>query len=69
MLDIEIISQPWGEMLPLARQFERSAYAAAYLALAERLGEPLITADQRLYQAVHAHLDWVLWIEDYPLGE
>ena len=38
-LDIEIISQPWGEMLPLARQFERSAYDAAYLTLAERLGE------------------------------
>jgi predicted nucleic acid-binding protein len=67
MLDIEIISQSWGEMLPLARQFERSAYDAAYLTLAERLGEPLITADERLYHSVHAALDWVLWIADYPL--
>jgi predicted nucleic acid-binding protein len=65
MLDIEIISQSWGEMLPLARQFERSAYDAAYLTLAERLGEPLITGDERLYNAVHAHLDWVLWIGNY----
>jgi len=64
-LDIEIISQSWGEMLPLARQFERSVYDAAYLTLAEHLGEPLITGDLRLYNAVHAHLDWVLWIEDY----
>jgi predicted nucleic acid-binding protein len=64
-LDIEIISQSLGEILPLARQFERSAYDAAYLTLAERLGEPLITGDLRLYNAVHAHLDWVLWIGDY----
>jgi predicted nucleic acid-binding protein len=68
-LDIEIDSQSWGEMLPLARQLERSAYDAAYLTLAERLGEPLITGDERLYNAVHAHLDWVLWIEDYPVEE
>ena len=68
-LDIEIDSQSWGEMLPLARQLERSAYDAAYLTLAERLGEPMITADERLYNAVHAHLDWVLWIEDYPVEE
>jgi predicted nucleic acid-binding protein len=65
-LDIELIQPSWGEMLTLARQFERSAYDAAYLALAQRLGEPLITADLRLYNAVHPHLDWVLWIGDYP---
>ena len=64
-LDIEIISQPWGEMLPLARQFERSAYDAAYLTLAERLGEQLITGDLRLYNAVHPALNWVVWIGDY----
>ena len=68
-LDIELVAQPWGEMLPLARQFERSAYDAAYLALAQASGEPLVTGDLRLYNAVHAQLDWVLWIEDYPAGE
>jgi hypothetical protein len=27
--------------------------------------QPLITSDERLYNAVREHLDWVLWIEDY----
>jgi len=64
-LDIEIIPQSWGEMLPLARRFGRSAYDAAYLTLAERLDEQLITGDERLYNAVKGKLDWVLWIGDY----
>ena len=68
-LDIEIIPQSWGEMLPLARQFERNAYDAAYLTLAERLGEQLVTGDLRLYNAVHPALDWVLWIGDYSPTE
>lgn len=67
-LDIEIIPQSWGEMLPLARQFDRSAYDAAYLTLAERLGEQLVTGDLRLYNAVHPALDWVLWVGDYAIN-
>lgn len=68
-LDIEIIPQTWGEMLPLARRFNRSAYDAAYLALAEARKEALITADERLYHDVRDHLDWVIWIRDYPGDE
>ena len=34
-LDIEIVPQAWGGTLPLARQYDRSAYEAAYLALAQ----------------------------------
>ena len=64
-LQIEILPLDWGEMLPLARRFQRSAYDAAYLALAEKLDEPLITGDERLYHAVRAHLDWVQWVEGY----
>ena len=64
-LDIELFAPDWDDLLPLARQFERSAYDAAYLSLAGQLGEPLVTADLRLYNAVHPQLEWVLWIDDY----
>ena len=64
-LDIELLPVNWGESLPLARRFGRSAYEAAYLTLAERQGEPLITADERLYNAVHPKLKWVLWLGKY----
>ncbi len=63
-LEIEIVTQAWGEMLPLARQFGCSTYDAAYLSLAQTTGEPLMTGDRRLYNAVHDRLDWVLWIEE-----
>lgn len=65
-LDIEILAFDWGEMLPMARKFERSAYDAAYLTLAEKLGETLITGDERLYNAVKDHSDFVLWVDEYP---
>ena len=68
-LEIDIVGQSWGEMLPLARKFGRSAYDAAYLALGQATGKPLITGDKRLYNAVHNELDWVIWIEDYPTRE
>lgn len=55
----------WQQMLPLARRFDRSAYDAAYLALAEAIGQPLITGDLRMYNAVHEHLNWVRWLGDY----
>ena len=64
-LQIELLALEWGEMLPLARDFGRSAYDAAYLTLAERSGEQLVTGDKRLYNAVHPKLDWVVWIGDY----
>jgi len=68
-LGIELLSLDWGEMLPLARQLDRSAYDAAYLTLAQKTDQPLLTGDLRLYNAVHSHLDWVMWIEDYSPPE
>lgn len=52
-------------VLALAHRYDRSAYDAAYLALAEVLGNQFITGDRRLYNAVSQHLPWVLWIGDY----
>lgn len=68
-LQIEILLLDMGEMLPMARQFDRSAYDAAYLTLANKLDEQLITGDERPWNAVHSHLDWVVWIEEYGEGE
>jgi predicted nucleic acid-binding protein len=64
-LQIETLSLDWAEMLPLARRFGSSAQDAAYQVLAEKLGEPLITGDKRLYNTVHAYLDWVQWVGAY----
>ncbi|HIE39193.1 MAG TPA: PIN domain-containing protein [Anaerolineales bacterium] len=61
-LGIERIPVTWQQMLPLARAFDRSAYYAAYLALAQARGEPLSTGDLHLYQAVRDRLDWVRYI-------
>jgi hypothetical protein len=35
------------------------------VASAEKLAEPLITGDERLYNAIHPHLDWVQWLAAY----
>jgi predicted nucleic acid-binding protein len=63
-LSISLEPVEGARVLHLARRFDRSAYDAAYLALAEARQEPLITGDLRLYRAVHTHLEWVQWIGD-----
>jgi len=61
-LGIERVPVTWQQILPLARAFSRSAYDAAYLALAQARGEPLVTGDLHLYHAVRDRLDWVRYI-------
>lgn len=64
-LAITLRPVPWQQILPLALRFDRSAYDAAYLALAEMTDQPLVTADRRLYNAVHEQMDQVQWLGDY----
>jgi predicted nucleic acid-binding protein len=43
---------------------DRSACDGAYLALAEKTGDELVTGDKRLRDAVKDPVSWVLWIGD-----
>lgn len=64
-LHIPLAAVSWQHVLPLARQFNRSAYDAAYLGLAQASGQPFITADERLYNTVQPYLPWVQWLGAY----
>ncbi len=57
-----------GRVWALALEHGRTAYDAAYLALAEHEGVPFITGDKRLYNAVKGKLPWVRWVGDYRSG-
>jgi predicted nucleic acid-binding protein len=67
-LNIDPRPVAWGQALSLAQRFDRSAYDAAYLALAEATGQQMITADSRLHHAVENQLEWVHWIGEYRPG-
>jgi predicted nucleic acid-binding protein len=57
-LDIEFAEPDWDTLPLLARQWELSAYDAAYLQLALKRGAPLVTLDTRLavaYDKAAAH--------------
>jgi predicted nucleic acid-binding protein len=43
-------------MLSIAERYQLTAYDAAYLCVAERLGAPLATLDRKLGEAARAHL-------------
>ena len=50
----------------LAARFQRpAAYDAHYLALADHLNCPFWTADERLYNAVHADFPHIRWLGNY----
>lgn len=65
-LPLELISDDlmFERAFDIARRLRLSAsYDAHYIALAERESAPLWTADKRLYNSVHQHLDWVHLLE------
>lgn len=52
-------------ILEIAERYQRSAYDAAYLALAEEMGVDLVTGDHRLFNAVSGDFPWVRFLADY----
>ncbi|MDZ4165860.1 MAG: type II toxin-antitoxin system VapC family toxin [Smithellaceae bacterium] len=50
------------KMLQYCLLYGSSAYDSSYLALAEQEGVDLITADEKLFNAVQKELPWVRWI-------
>ena len=50
-------------MLDIAHEHKRTAYDAAYLALALQEKAPLVTADRRLYNALEGRFELIRWIE------
>lgn len=52
--------------LAIACEFNRTVYDCTYLALAARERAPMVTADEKLYNAIMASplAEFVLWVED-----
>ena len=64
-IGIEIVPLEWFEMFPFARQTGCSAYDAAYVRAAQKLDEPLITADEKLFHAAQPHYPQIILLDDY----
>lgn len=58
------LSHIYPKVLHYCRIYNRSAYGASYLAVAEEAGIALITADEGLYNVVKKDLKWVKWLGD-----
>lgn len=71
-LALGITTRPSAELITsaynLAIQHDCAIYDALYLALAEQLDIPFITADRKLHRRVY-HLSYVIWLGDYGKGQ
>jgi len=65
-LNLRILPDPpLSDVLDFALRFGVPVYDSIYLVLAQREGCPLLTADERLFQAVADSLPFVQWLGDY----
>lgn len=51
-----------ARVLHFCRVYDRSAYDASYLAIAEQQSLALVTGDERLYNSTKGKAAWVKWI-------
>ena len=54
-----------ARVLHFCRVYDRTAYDASYLAVAEQGSLVLITGDERLYNGTKGKAGWVKWIGDF----
>ncbi len=63
-IPLESVDRDFTRVIHFCSTYGVSAYDAGYLALAERRGIPLVTADERLCRAVRDELHWLKRIGD-----
>lgn len=70
-LEIKLInlSLNYPKVIHYCKIYNRSAYDASYLALADNEGISLVTADKGLYNVVKKDLKWVEWLSDLKLSD
>ncbi len=70
-LEIKLInlSLYYPKVIHYCKIYNRSAYDASYLALADDEGISLVTADKGLYNVVKKDLKWVEWLSDLKLSD
>lgn len=63
-IKLKNISSSYTNVLHYCTVYTCSVYDASYLAVSEKEGISLITADERLYHMVKKDLKWIKWIGD-----
>ena len=71
LIGLEIEAFPSSLLLEhaheLAVRFDRSLYDSLYLALSQRTSSPFVTADEKLFNAVRAHVEGIHWLGSLDL--
>lgn len=63
-IDLVDVAGLQDRVLHFCRVYDRSAYDASYLAVAEQESLVLVTGDERLYNRMKKEVRWVKWIGD-----